>query len=70
MSTTNRPHLVQYSIFAIGYNSRHLYRGSKSLFKEINSLNVKNLRCYFTGSNKTEWCILEIGKLVDIHFMT
>jgi len=33
-------------------------------------LEIDNFRSYFTGSSTTEWCIVSVGKMADVHFVT
>ena len=70
MSHSNRASQVNYSFIALGYNSRHLFRAAKALSQEIDNLEVEGFRSYLTGSSKSEWCIVEMGKIAEVHFMT
>lgn len=70
MKNSPRANHIKYSILAIGFNNWHLYWASKSLYKELLNLEIENFYPHFTGSSTTEWCIVSVGKLGDVHFLT
>lgn len=69
MRESVRPNLVQFSILSTGFNGRHVYNSAKKLLKEIEELEIEDLKCYFTGCSTSGWCIVQLGKFADIHLM-
>ena len=71
MKEHKREAFCDISILVVGYSNRHIYKAAKALVTELNKLNVNysNLPRIF-GRKDDEWLMVNVGKLIFVHFFT